>query len=218
MIANAILLSILTLSNAFIPKLQATRNYHKATTFRQTLRDASEDEAKIIYSFVDPKSQTSIDCYIDKIAEINEEQYLVGYPIDDCVSITIEDNDELVPIPLNDPLIDSVFEDFQKSLKDENNNYELKRTPVTLTLAGLEDDSEMKYDFDDSDLDDDDVEEVELVSELELNNVTFRLLKYVVPIWIIAKKDGENLQLLDDDEDEKVSLEVEKMLDEQSIQ
>jgi len=60
--------------------------------------------------FVDVTGNAFIECYADAIATVNGVEYTVGVPCDYAVALCYyDDEDQLVPIELDDELMDDVF-------------------------------------------------------------------------------------------------------------
>lgn len=78
-----------------------------------------------------------VDCFVDAVATINDVQYTVGHVCDNAADIVYLDEDgDLVPIEVDDQLMEEIFPVAVKALKEEFPEFELLRTPATLTLAG----------------------------------------------------------------------------------
>lgn len=186
------------------------------------LVDLSDDEWEASYQFVDPESGSSIECYIETMADVEGRRYAMGFPADDAVAIAMEQEGEVVPVPVDDPLMDTLFPILQKDLKEQGGGLEIKRTPVVLTMTGLEDEDEeddkedLTTDEDDHEGHEDD-EDVELISDLDVNGEKFLLIRYVEPYILLAEVKGSGKSakytIIDPDESERISAIVDDLID-----
>jgi hypothetical protein len=99
----------------------------------------NEDDDQII-AFMDTSMTRGIDCYVDSYATVDGIEYTIGSPCDYAVAICyFEGEDEqLVPIELDDPLMDDIFPIAEGIIEDEfGEELVLLRTPQTLTLVGV---------------------------------------------------------------------------------
>ncbi|KAG5178930.1 hypothetical protein JKP88DRAFT_264501 [Tribonema minus] len=186
------------------------------------LIEIPEERLSEVFRFFDPETSTVIDCYAENFAEIDGARYVVGFPVDDAVAIAMEQDGDIMPVPVDDELMDTLFPVLQKDLEEAGAELVLKRTPVTLTLSGLEayDDEDREDLTGDDEGGDADNEDVELISELDINGEKFLLVKFLDPVLMVAKEvkgKGEvTYELLDADEDERVTALVEEMLTEET--
>jgi hypothetical protein len=97
-----------------------------------------EDDDQII-AFMDLNGEKAIDCYVDSYATVDQVEYTIGSPCDYAVALCYFENDEqLVPIELDDPLMDDIFPVAEGIIEDEfGEELVLLRTPQTLTLVGV---------------------------------------------------------------------------------
>jgi hypothetical protein len=107
----------------------------KASSDAQLL-EVPEDLVEATFIVNDLETGNSIECYAERFAEVNGAKYLLGCPVDDAVAIAFEVEGEIVPVPLDDPLMSQVFPAFKKELEKMSPDLTLKRTAVTLTLSG----------------------------------------------------------------------------------
>jgi hypothetical protein len=98
------------------------------------------DEDDTVIPFVDPDTNTFIDCYADSIVTLSDGiTYTVGEPCDYAVAIGYVDEREggLVPLELDDPMMDDVFPVAELIIEEEfGEELSLQRTPQALTLIG----------------------------------------------------------------------------------
>ena len=165
-------------------------------------RVADEDEGVPI-PFVDKTGNSFIDCYADSIAAIHGVDYTIGVPCDYCVALCyFDDTGNLVPVELNDNLMDDKFPVAENIVAEEfGEELALQRTPQTLTLVGEleeDDDEDDEEDYDDED-DDDDMytgeEEVEVLLSFEHRGTEFNLVRLLDPVLLVGKTDPERPDL-----------------------
>jgi Protein of unknown function (DUF3727) len=163
--------------------------------------------------FVDVKDQNFIECYADSVAVVDGVEYTIGVPCDYAVALCyFKDEDQLVPVELNDTLMDDIYPLAESILEEEfGDELVLQRTPQTLTLVGEleEEDDEEDDDFDDEDEDDDDDEdeEVEVLLAFEHNGRQYNLVRMLDPMLLVGKQDKdepENRMLLSPEESDQV--------------
>ena len=98
------------------------------------------DEDDTVIPFVDPETNSFIDCYADSIVTLPDGiTYTVGEPCDYAVALGYVDEREggLVPLELDDPMMDDVFPVAELIIEEEfGEELSLQRTPQTLTLVG----------------------------------------------------------------------------------
>ena len=98
------------------------------------------DEDDTVIPFVDPETNTFIDCYADSIVTLSDGiTYTVGEPCDYAVALGYVDERQggLVPLELDDPMMDDVFPVAELIIEEEfGEELSLQRTPQTLTLVG----------------------------------------------------------------------------------
>lgn len=151
------------------------------------------DDDDSVISFVDMSSEgeKAIDCYIDAVATLNGVSYTIGSPCDYAVALCYFESDEqLVPIELDDPLMDDIFPVAQGIIEDEfGEELVLLRTPQTLTLIGELDDSDMddeEEDYDEGEGEDTE-EEVEILVSFEEEEQEYHLVRLLDPILLVGK-------------------------------
>jgi Protein of unknown function (DUF3727) len=162
--------------------------------------DDHEDTDDTPIPFIDKINNSFIECYADTVATINdgtngEVEYTIGVPCDYCVSLCYHgDDDQLVPIELEDELMDDVFLVAENIVSEEfGEELALQRTPQTLTLVGELEDDDDDEDEDDDDDDDDEYsgDEVEVLLSFEHRDKEFSLVRLVDPVLIVGKEDPE---------------------------
>jgi hypothetical protein len=163
---------------------------------KDTFIKTDEDDDSVI-SFVDMSSEgeKAIDCYIDAIATLNGVNYTIGCPCDYAVALCyFEEEGQLVPIELDDPLMDDVFPVAEGIIEDEfGEELVLLRTPQTLTLIGeLDMDDDDEEEEEDEDIDDDEdqadtEEEVEILVSFEEEGREYHLVRLLDPILLVGK-------------------------------
>ena len=172
--------------------------------------------------FVDKVGNSFIECYADSVATINGVEYTIGVPCDYSVAICyFDENEALVPVELDDELMDDVFSIAEMIVAEEfGEELVLQRTPQTLTLVGeLEEDEEEDMDFEedgDMSVDDDvqDEEEVELLLSFQHRGKDFNLVRLLDPILLVGKVDPtmpDNRVLLTAEESDQVMPILEEM-------
>ena len=147
-----------------------------------------------VISFIDNDSigEKMIDCYVNSVATLNGVEYTIGTPCDYAVALCyFEDDEQLVPIELDDSLMDDIFPVAEGIIEDEfGEELVLLRTPQTLTLIGELEESEMDEDEeDDSDFDEDEYteEEVEILVSFEEEGREYHLVRLLDPILLVGK-------------------------------
>lgn len=98
-----------------------------------------DDDDDVIIAFMDDSGENGIDCYVDSYATVDGVEYTIGIPCDYTVALCYFEGDEqLVPIELDDPLMDDIFPIAEGIIEDEfGEELALLRTPQTLTLVGV---------------------------------------------------------------------------------
>jgi len=86
-------------------------------------------------------SVSFIQCYMLTIGDIENSQYGVGYPVDMPVMLTYFEGNELKPVLPSYPDYDHLMNHVANQL--DNNDMQLYRTPVVLTLQGEFEDEEL---------------------------------------------------------------------------
>lgn len=175
-----------------------------------------DNKQDIPIAFIDKTSSTFIDCYADAMAIVGEEEYTIGSPCDNSVSLCYaDDEDELVPIELEEDLMDKIFPVAARIIEEEfGEELTLARTPQTLTLIGeLEDgDSDEELDLD-ANVDDDE-EDVELLVEFEHEGRAYNLVRLIDPVLLVGRNtrdDDSKCYLLSPEEADEVMPLLEEM-------
>lgn len=159
----------------------------------------NEDDDQVM-AFMDRSEENGIDCYVDSYATLDGIEYTIGSPCDYAVALCyFEDDEQLVPIELDDPLMDDVFPIAEGIIEDEfGEELVLIRTPQTLTLVGELEESES--DEDDGDEDGDGVneteEEVEILVSFEEEGQEYHLVRLLDPVLLVGKAGNENTRIL----------------------
>jgi len=61
-------------------------------------------------AFVDVQKNNFIECYAESVATVKGVEYTIGVPCDHAVALcSFDTDDQLVPIDLDDPLMDDVY-------------------------------------------------------------------------------------------------------------
>lgn len=189
---------------------------------KKDFRPVPSDQEGIPIPFVDVNGKSFIECYADSIAVVDDVEYTIGVPCDYSVAICYFDqNQQLIPIELNDPLMDDIYPIAESIVEEEfGEELVLQRTPQTLTLVGeLEEDEDeeeegFEDDDDDEDEDDDGDEEVEVLLSFEQDGRQYNLVRLLDPILLVGKvdeKEPQNRVLLTPEESDKVMPMLEDM-------
>jgi hypothetical protein len=163
----------------------------------------ADDDDQVI-AFMDSAALAKgIDCYVDSYATVDGVEYTIGNPCDYAVALCyFAEDDQLVPIELDDPLMEDIFPIAEGIIEDEfGEELVLLRTPQTLTLVGeLEEDEEEDESIDDVDdfVDgvDESEEEVEILVSFEENGQEFHLVRLLDPVLLVGKIGNENTRIL----------------------
>jgi len=175
-----------------------------------------ETESDEPISFVEPDGSGFIDCFIDSSAVVNGVEYTIGTPCDYSVAIGyFDENDELIPIELDDEFMDEIFPVTESIIEEEfGEELTLLRTPQTLTLAGeLEEEEDEAFEIQQSDIDDAE-EQVEVILSFEYDDQEYHLLRLLDPVLLVGKADPEFDQrriMLTPEESETVMPQLEKL-------
>ena len=90
-------------------RITQTRMFLSQTNGDYSLHKVPEDDDTAI-PFVEVGSSSFIECYADSIAIINGMEYTIGSPCDHAVALCyFDDDDQLIPIELEDDLMDDIF-------------------------------------------------------------------------------------------------------------
>eukprot|EP00579_Thalassiosira_antarctica_P007799 CAMPEP_0201895810 /NCGR_PEP_ID=MMETSP0902-20130614/43341_1 /ASSEMBLY_ACC=CAM_ASM_000551 /TAXON_ID=420261 /ORGANISM="Thalassiosira antarctica, Strain CCMP982" /LENGTH=238 /DNA_ID=CAMNT_0048428233 /DNA_START=72 /DNA_END=788 /DNA_ORIENTATION=+ len=159
----------------------------------------AEDDDQVI-AFMDVSGEKGIDCYIDSYATVDGVEYAIGSPCDYAVALCYFEGDEqLVPLELDDPLMDDVFPIAEEIIEEEfGEELVLLRTPQTLTLVGELEENELDED-DEDDLGDDlneTEEEVEILISFEEDGQEYHLVRLLDPVLLVGKAGNENTRIL----------------------
>ena len=163
----------------------------------------NEDDEGVPIPFVDKVSNSFIECYADAIASVKGVEYTIGVPCDYSVALCYFEGENLIPVELNDSLMDDIFPIAENIVAEEfGEELALQRTPQTLTLVGeLDEDDEDEDDEeegDDEDEDEDDEEgeeEVEVLLSFEHRGREFNLVRLLDPILLVGKNDPDRPDL-----------------------
>lgn len=183
------------------------------TTLSAILR-VSPDQEQIPVPFVDETGDQFIECFVDSVAEVDGVEYTIGVPCDHSVALCYFHGDQLVPVELEDDLMDDVYPIVESIVSEEfGEELVLQRTPQTLTLVGeLEEDD---LEDDDDDMDDEssgDEEEVEVLLSFEHRDKEFNLVRLLDPVLLVGKEvEKGKRNLLSKEESEKVMPQLEQM-------
>eukprot|EP00559_Dactyliosolen_fragilissimus_P003647 CAMPEP_0184866188 /NCGR_PEP_ID=MMETSP0580-20130426/21246_1 /TAXON_ID=1118495 /ORGANISM="Dactyliosolen fragilissimus" /LENGTH=298 /DNA_ID=CAMNT_0027365723 /DNA_START=140 /DNA_END=1036 /DNA_ORIENTATION=+ len=144
--------------------------------------------------FLDVDGRSFIECYADSVAHLNGVEYTIGSPCDHSVALCYFDTeDQLLPIELDDDLMDEIFPIAESIVEDEfGEELTLQRTPQTLTLVGELEDGEDDEDDDDDDDVDDDEEDVEILLTFEHERMEYNLVRLLDPVLLVGKPDANN--------------------------
>ncbi|KAI2503141.1 Protein of unknown function (DUF3727) [Fragilaria crotonensis] len=193
----------------------APRSLYSATKLYNELHVVSNDDSQVPIPFMDLETNSFIECYVDAVAKVDGVEYTIGVPCDHAVALCyFDDDDQLVPVELEEDLMDDVFPIAESIVAEEfGEELVLQRTPQTLTLVGeLDEDDDEDQDEDDDDDSDSDEEEVEVLLSFEHRDMEFNLVRLLDPVLLVGKEvvAGQRV-LLSPDESEKVMPELEKM-------
>ncbi|KAL9190241.1 hypothetical protein ACHAXT_007452 [Thalassiosira profunda] len=179
--------------------------------------DKIDEDDDQVMAFMDVDGDSGIDCYVDSYATVEGVEYTIGSPCDYAVALCyFQDDDQLIPIELDDPLMDDVFPIAEGIIEDEfQDELVLLRTPQTLTLVGELEENE---DEEDEDMDDggdemnDTEEEVEILVSFEEDGQEYHLVRLLDPVLLVGKAGNENTRiLLTPEESDKVMPMLEDM-------
>lgn len=112
-----------------------------------------------------------IQCYMLNLADIGEDQYGVGFPVDTPVMVGYFEGTEFMAVEEDYPDYDHLMN--HVAVQMDSNDLQLYRTPVVLTLQGELDETDDEYEdeeVDDDDEYDDDEEELTLEELLALED------------------------------------------------
>mmetsp|Transcript_22351 Transcript_22351/g.40292 ORF Transcript_22351/g.40292 Transcript_22351/m.40292 type:complete len:261 (+) Transcript_22351:149-931(+) len=157
--------------------------------------DEDDDQ---VFAFMETSGERGIDCYIDSYATVDGVEYAIGSPCDYAVALCYFEGDEqLVPIELEDPLMEEIFPIAEGIIEEEfGEELVLLRTPQTLTLVGeleesdLEEDDNLAGDINETE------EEVEILVSFEEDGQEYHLVRLLDPVLLVGKAGNENTRIL----------------------
>mmetsp|Transcript_25550 Transcript_25550/g.55975 ORF Transcript_25550/g.55975 Transcript_25550/m.55975 type:complete len:250 (-) Transcript_25550:50-799(-) len=176
----------------------ATHSSLYATKGDASLKRVAEEDEGVPIPFLDRSENSFIECYADSIITVDGIEYTIGVPCDYCVALCYFEGENLLPVELNDDLMNDIFPIAENIVEEEfEEELTLQRTPQTLTLVGeLEDDDEELEDDDDDDDDDgSDEEEVEVLMTFDHRGKEFNLVRLLDPVLLVGKPDPERADL-----------------------
>jgi len=200
-------------SQAFAPAITASGPITALSASKSdsapTFQKVSEDDEGVAIPFLDRDENGFIECYADSIITIDSVDYTIGVPCDYCVALCYFEGSNLLPVELNDDLMDDIFPVAENIVSEEfDEELVLQRTPQTLTLVGeLEDDARDEDDDDEDDDDFSDEEEVEVLLSFDHRGKEYNLVRMLDPVLLVGKEDAERPDLrvlLTPDESEKI--------------
>jgi len=182
--------------------IRTTHNMRLNPVFMATQKfEKIDEDDDVIIAFMDESGENGIDCYVDSYATVDGVEYTIGIPCDYTVALCYFEGDEqLVPIELDDPLMDDIFPIAEGIIEDEfGEELALLRTPQTLTLVGELEESEVDEE-DDDEFDDDDMadseEEVEILVSFEEDGQEYHLVRLLDPVLLVGRGGNENTRIL----------------------
>lgn len=178
-----------------------------------SFKRVDEDDEGVPIPFLDRTENGFIECYADSIITVDNVEYTIGIPCDYCVALCYFEGTNLLPVELNDDLMEDIFPVAENIVAEEfEEELVLQRTPQTLTLVGeLEDDDEDEEDYDDEDSNGE--EQVEVLLSFEHREKEFNLVRLLDPVLLVGKTDMERPDLrvlLTPEESEKIMPILEK--------
>lgn len=120
--------------------IRTTNNRHLGPIYMADEKfEKIDDDDDVVIAFMDESGENGIDCYVDSYATVDGIEYTIGIPCDYTVALCYFEGDEqLVPIELDDSLMDDIFPIAEGIIEDEfGEELALLRTPQTLTLVGV---------------------------------------------------------------------------------
>jgi len=176
-----------------IPRPRFAPRFASGTKFEKI--DEDDDQ---VFAFMEVSGERGIDCYIDSYATVDGVEYAIGSPCDYAVALCYFEGDEqLVPIELDDPLMDDIFPIAEGIIEDEfGEELVLLRTPQTLTLVGELEEGELdEEDGVESDINETE-EEVEILVSFEEDGQEYHLVRLLDPVLLVGKAGNENTRIL----------------------
>eukprot|EP00545_Synedropsis_sp_CCMP1620_P007738 CAMPEP_0119005370 /NCGR_PEP_ID=MMETSP1176-20130426/1674_1 /TAXON_ID=265551 /ORGANISM="Synedropsis recta cf, Strain CCMP1620" /LENGTH=225 /DNA_ID=CAMNT_0006957159 /DNA_START=53 /DNA_END=730 /DNA_ORIENTATION=- len=202
---------------AFAPVAFVPRSASSSSSCLSAILRVSPDEAQVPVPFLDTDTQKGfIECFVDSVAEVDGVEYTIGVPCDHSVALCYFHGDQLVPVELEDDLMDDVYPIVESIVAEEfGEELVLQRTPQTLTLVGELEEEDME-DEEDDDMDDEDAddggEQVEVLLSFEHRDKEFNLVRLMDPVLLVGKEvEAGKRQLLSPEESDKVMPVLEKM-------
>jgi len=177
-----------------------------------SLTRVSEEHEGVSIPFLDRTENSFIECYADSIITVEGIDYTIGVPCDYCVALCyFDDNQNLLPVELNDDLMDDIFPVAENIVSEEfEEELVLQRTPQTLTLVGELEDDDIEFDDDDDDDDEEEYsgeDEVEVLLTFEHRDKEYNLVRLLDPVLLVGTVDSERPDLrvlLTPEESEKI--------------
>lgn len=199
------------------PRAPARRAPLPSAAAGQALEKLDEDDDQVV-AFMEPGGDRGIDCYVDSYATVGRAEYAIGIPCDYAVALCyFEDDVRLIPVELDEPLMDAVFPVAEGIIEDEfGEELVLVRTPQTLTLVGeLEEEEEDAGDGGSAAGEGNDTdEEVEILVSFEEDGREYHLVRLLDPVLLVGKagdEDGTRI-LLTPEESDLVMPQLEQMV------
>eukprot|EP00526_Cylindrotheca_closterium_P019536 CAMPEP_0113635008 /NCGR_PEP_ID=MMETSP0017_2-20120614/18238_1 /TAXON_ID=2856 /ORGANISM="Cylindrotheca closterium" /LENGTH=232 /DNA_ID=CAMNT_0000545749 /DNA_START=75 /DNA_END=773 /DNA_ORIENTATION=+ /assembly_acc=CAM_ASM_000147 len=203
MIKSIVSLSILlATATAFAPvsfQQKVAPIYSTADDDGISLTRIADEQEGVPIPFLDVNRDAFIECYADSIATVEGVDYTIGVPCDYCVALCYFEGETLLPVELDDKLMDDIFPVAENIVSEEfEEDLALQRTPQTLTLVGELDDDIDDEEDDEEDEDEDDYngeEEVEVLLTFEHRDTEFHLVRLLDPVLLVGKTDSERPDL-----------------------
>lgn len=178
-----------------------------------------EDDGSVIARC--PETKRVVECFVDSSVKVEEVDYFVLTPCDEVVAlVAFDENDEPMMLDPESSQMDDIFP--AAAALFEEDDIHLFRSAGCLTMQGDIDSVEFGDDYEEEDIDDEDDEDddggdgerVEVISEFEINDIPYSLVKIMEPVFLIAKAaaiEGEYV-LLEEAERVRISPQVEKAI------
>lgn len=115
-----------------------TKSTNHFKLFGSSAKLLPDPKPNAIGNFFENKTEITsfIQCYMLALGEVDQVQYGVGVPLDLPVMLTYFESNELKPVREDYPDYDHLVDHVTNQL--ENNDLLLYKTPVVLTLQGIE--------------------------------------------------------------------------------
>lgn len=175
-------------------------------------------ESEIPLAFVDSEDSTTfIDCYADSQATLDNVKYTIGMPCDTPVAICYFEDNQFIPIELDDiERMEIILPIVQRVVEEEfGEEYSLLNTPQTLTLTGDLGDGEDDEDFESDEDISEAEEEVEIIVTLENQGIEYSLVRLLDPVLLVGRvlEDDDNKRfLLTEEESDLIMPRIEELL------